>query len=106
MFKNDDMDERVSIKWNQILEKEEDLKEWAGEELDLSEEFENVDKEGNGSITFEQFTKELTRNHALTLELETSLREVSQSRRRPLLYTRAFFCLKVTTWNRAFTFHI
>ena len=84
MFKNDDMDERVSIKWNQILEKEDDLKEWAGEELDLSEEFENVDKEGNGSITFEQFTKELARNHALTLELETSLREVSQSRRRLL----------------------
>ena len=66
MFKNDDMDERVSIKWNQILEKEDDLKEWAGEELDLSQEFENVDKEGNGSITFEQFTKELARNHALT----------------------------------------
>ena len=85
MFKNDDMDERVSIKWNQILEKEDDLKEWAGEELDLSEEFENVDKEGNGSITFEQFTKELARNHALTLELETNNREVSQSRRRPLL---------------------
>ena len=85
MFKNDDMDERVSIKWNQILEKEDDLKEWAGEELALSEEFENVDKEGNGSITFEQFTKELTRNHALTLELETKHREVSQSRRRPLL---------------------
>ena len=79
MFKNDDMDERVSIKWNQILEKEEDLKEWAGEELDLSEEFENVDKEGNGSITFEQFTKELARNHASTLELETNNREVSQS---------------------------
>ena len=68
MFKNDDMDERVSIKWNQILEKEDDLKEWAGEELDLSQEFENVDKEGNGSITFEQFTKELTRNYAWTLE--------------------------------------
>ena len=85
MFKNDDMDERVSIKWNQILEKEDDLKEWAGEELDLSQEFENVDKEGNGSITFEQFTKELTRNHALTLELETNNREVSQSWRRPLI---------------------
>ena len=55
MFKNDDMDEKKSIKKKRFLKKEEDLREWVGD-LDLEAAFDNLDESNNGKITFEEVT--------------------------------------------------
>ena len=55
MFKNDDMDEKKSIKKKRFLKKEEDLREWVGD-LDLDAAFDNLDESNNGKITFEELT--------------------------------------------------
>ena len=55
MFKNDDMDEKKSIKKKRFLKKEEDLREWVGD-LDLDVAFDNLDESNNGKITFEELT--------------------------------------------------
>ena len=55
MFKNDDMDEKKSIKKKRFLKKEDDLREWVGD-LDLDAAFDNLDESNNGKITFEELT--------------------------------------------------
>ena len=55
MFKNNDMDEKKSIKKKRFLKKEEDLREWVGE-LDLEAAFDNLDESNSGKITFEELT--------------------------------------------------
>ena len=55
MFKNDDMDEKKSIKKKRFLKKEDDLREWVGD-LDLEAAFDNLDESSNGKITFEEVT--------------------------------------------------
>ena len=55
MFKNDDMDEKKSIKKKRFLKKEEDLREWVGD-LDLDAAFDSLDESNNGKITFDELT--------------------------------------------------
>ena len=55
MFKNNDMDEKKSIKKKRFLKKEEDLREWVGD-LDLEAAFDILDESSSGKITFEELT--------------------------------------------------
>ena len=57
MFENDDMDERKTIRYIDIMEKEEDLKEWIGDDFELSKEYDDIDKSGTGFVTFEELAK-------------------------------------------------
>ena len=52
------MDERKTIKKKKFLKKEvvEDLQEWVGMDVNMSEEFDALDKSGKGKITFEEVT--------------------------------------------------
>ena len=56
MFKNDDMDERKSIKKKRFMKKEDDLREWVGGDLDLEAAFDSLDDSSKGKITFEEIT--------------------------------------------------
>merc|ERR1712126_680955 len=53
-FKNDDMDERKTIKKKKFLKKDiiEDLQDLVGNDVNMSDEFDALDQSGKGKITF------------------------------------------------------
>ena len=59
VFENNDMDDGHIIKRSKFISKEvvDELKDWVGDDFDASEAFTEIDRAGNGKLTFDEVTK-------------------------------------------------